>query len=109
MSVVLRKHYEEIVAHVNPQELLGQLVTRNLVTEDEQYMLLNQNFSPQRRNQLLIVILLSRDLNTSVQLFYECLKAEKNHPGHQYLANLLGPDIHETLYSSVYDNTMDGK
>ena len=105
---VLRKHYEEIVAHVNPQELLGQLVTRNLVTEDEQYMLLNQNFSPRKRNQLLIVAL-SKDSNTSVQLFYECLKAEKNHSGHQYLVDLLEPDIHEILYSSVYDNTLYGK
>ena len=95
MCAVLRKHYKEIVDYVNPQELLGQLVTRNLVTQDEQYMLLNQTFSPQKRNQLLIVVLFSKDPNTSVQLFYECLKAEKNHSGHQYLANLLEPDIRE--------------
>ena len=95
MCTILRNHYEEIVAHVNSLELLGQLVTRNLVTQDEQYMLLNQTFSPQKRNQLLIVVLISKDPNTSVQLFYECLKAEKNHSGHQYLANLLEPDIRE--------------
>ena len=95
MYAVLRKHYEEIVDHVNPQELLGQLVIHNLVTEDEQYMLLNQNFSPRKRNQLLIEVLFSKDPNTSVQLFYECLKAETNYSPHQYLADLLGPDIRE--------------
>ena len=92
---VLCKHYEEIVSHVNPEELLGQLITHNLVTVDEQYMLMNQAFSPQKRTRLLIIVLLSKDPNTSVQLFYECLKAEKHHSGHQYLARLLGPDIRE--------------
>ena len=95
MCAVLRKHYKEIVSHVNPEELLVQLVTHNLVTEDEHYMLMNQTFSPQKRNQLLIIALFSKDPNTSVQSFYECLKAEKHHSGHQYLADLLGPDIRE--------------
>ena len=114
MRTVLRKHYKEIVAHVNPQELMGQLATRNLVTLDEQYMLLNQTFSPQKRNQLLIVALFFKDSNISVQLFYECLKAEKNHSGHQYLADLLGPDIceyenqHQVTNNRVASNSSGG-
>ena len=95
MCAVLQKHYEDIVNYVNPEEILGQLMKRNLVTRDEQFMLMNQNFSPQKRNQLLIIALFSKDPNTTVQLFYECLKAEENHNGHQYLAGLLGPAIRE--------------
>lgn len=93
--MILRKHYEEIVNHVSPEQLLIQLITHNLVTQEEQYMLLNQNFSPQKRTQLLLVQLSSKNPNNCVQLFCQCLRAETQHTGHQYLADLLERDIRE--------------
>ena len=92
---ILQKHYEEIVEHVNPEQLLIQLVVHNLVTPSEQYMMLNPAYPPQKRTQLLLSILPSKDPNTCVRSFYECLRAEKQHSGHEYLADLLEPDIRE--------------
>ena len=104
---ILQKHYEEIVEHVNPEQLLIQLVAYNLVTPSERHMMLNQNYSPQKRTQMLLSILPSKDPNTCVELFYKCLRAEKEHSGHKYLADLLEPDIHE--YENQHPVTNGGE
>ena len=93
MCAIIKKHYEEIVSHVNPEQLLVQLKPRGLVTVEEEYMLLNANFSPQKRTKLLLCNLHFKNPNNSVFLFHECLRKEKEHSGHQYLADLLEPDI----------------
>ena len=93
MCAILKKHYAEIVSHVNPEQLLVQLKPRGLVTAEEEYMLLNANFSLQKRTKLLLLHLHFKNPNNSVLLFHECLREEKEHSGHQYLADLLEPDI----------------
>ena len=95
VCAIIKKHYEEIVNHVNPEQLLVQLRPRGLVTQEEEYMLLNTFYSPQKRTKLLLLSLHFKNPNNSVLLFYECLRAEKEHSGHEYLADLLEPDIHE--------------
>ena len=55
MSFIICKHYEEIVEHVNPEQLLVQLKTRDSLTREEEYMLLNSNYTPQKRTKLLIL------------------------------------------------------
>ena len=96
VSTIVKKHYAEILSHVNPEKLLVQLKVCDLVTQEEEYMLLNANFSPQKRTRLLLLHLLSKDdPNDSVLLFYQCLRVEKEHSGHQYLADLLETDIRE--------------
>ena len=94
-SVIFRKHYEEIVEHVNPEQLVVQLMSRNLITSEERHMLMNDNFTPQKRTKLLILQLCSKNPNTCARIFYECLRAEKEHMGHNYLADLLEEDICE--------------
>ena len=93
MWAIIKKHYAEIVRHVNPEQLLVQLKPRGLVTVEEEYMLLNANFSPQKRTKLLLLNLHFKNPNNSVLLFHECLREEKEHSGHQYLADLLEPDV----------------
>ena len=95
VCAILKKHYEAIVNHVNPEQLLVQLRPRGLVTPEEEYMLLNANYSPQKRTKLLLLSLHFKNPNNSVLLFHECLKDEKEHSGHEYLAGLLEPDIRE--------------
>ena len=93
VCAIIRKHYEKIVNHVNPEQLLVQLESRGLVTAEEQYMLLNTNFSPQKRTKLLLLHLHSKNPNNAILLFHECLRAENEHSGHQYLADLLESDV----------------
>ena len=95
MISILLNRFKEIIEHVNLEELVVQLATRCLLTVDEQYMLTNLAFSPQNRNKRLLIILQSKDPRTCVQLFYECLRAEEEHSGHKYLADLLESDIRE--------------
>jgi len=83
------------VEHVNPEQLLVQLKTRDLLTREEEYMLMNSNYTSQKRTKLLILQLYSKNPNNYVKLFYECLRDETQHSGHQYLADLLEPNIHE--------------
>ena len=90
--------------HVNPEQLLVQLKTRGLVTPEEEYMLLNSNFSPQKRTKNYLLQLCSKDPNNCVQLFYQCLRAETEHSGHQYLANLLEPEMHRYECQSQLQN-----
>ena len=89
----LQKHYAVIVEHVDPEQLLVQLKTHDLVTSDEEYMLLNTNFSRQRRTKLLLQRFCSKNPINSIQLFYQCLREEKQHSGHKYLADLLEQDV----------------
>ncbi|XP_065884455.1 uncharacterized protein [Dysidea avara] len=89
----LQKHYIEIVEHVDPEQLLLQLKTHDLLTPDEEYMLLNTNFSLQKRTKLLLQRFCSKNPTNSVQLFYQCLREEKQHSGHKYLADLLEQDV----------------
>ena len=90
---IIKKHYAEIVSNVNPEQLLVQLNVCDLVTKEEEYMLLNVNFSPQKRTKLLLLSLHFKNPNNSALLLYQCLRVEKQQPGHQYLADLLEPDI----------------
>ena len=90
---ILQKHYKEIVNHVNPEQLLVQLKTNGLVTTEEEYILMNSDLTPQKRTKLLLIQLQFKDPSNCIQLFYQCLRAEKEHSGHQYLADLLEPDI----------------
>jgi len=82
-----------IVEHVDPEQLLVQLKAHDLVTPDEEYMLLNGYFSHQKRTKLLLQRFCSKNPMNSVQLFYQCLREEKQHSGHQYLADLLERDV----------------
>ena len=82
VATILKKHYTEIVSHVNPEQLLVQLKPCGLVTEEEEYMLLNANFSPQKRTKLLLLNLHFKNPNNAIPLFYECLRAENEHSGH---------------------------
>jgi len=81
------------VQHVDPEQLLVQLKAHDLVTPDEEYMLLNANLSPQKQTKLLLQCLCSKNPVNSVQLFYRCLREETHHGGHQYLADLLEQDV----------------
>ena len=101
------KHYAEIVSHVSPEQLLVELKRRSLITEEEEYMLLNCNFSPQKRTKLLLLHLHIKNPNNAILLFYECLRAEKERTGHQYLSGLLEPDICEfqSQYQASNSNT----
>ena len=103
---ILRKRYKEIVEHVNPEQLMVQLITRNLITSEEGHMLMNDKYTPQKRTKLLILQLFSKNPNTSIQLFCECLRAEKEHTGHEYLADLLEEDIcaHESQQQQATHN-----
>ena len=91
----LQKHYAKIVEHIDPEQLLLLLKTHDLVTSDEEYMLLNNNLSPQRRTKLFLQRFCSKNPKNSVWLFYQCLREEKQHSGHKYLADLLEQDVYD--------------
>ena len=95
VSAIIKKHYAVILSHVNLEQLLVQLKVYDLVTQEEEYMLLNANFSLQKSTKLLLLCLHSKDPINSILLFYQCLRVQKEHSGHQYLADLLEPDIRE--------------
>jgi len=93
LATPIQKHYAAIVENVDPEQLLVQLKTHDLVTPDEEYMLLNANLPPQRRTKLFLQRLCSKDPVKSVLLFYQCLKRETHHSGHEYLATLMEQDV----------------
>ena len=107
VSIIIKKHYAVILSHVNPEKLLVQLKICDLVTQEEEYMLLDANFSPQKRTKLLLLSLHSKDPNNSVLLFYQCLRVEKEHSGHQYLADLLESDIRKS--ENGHNNDQNGQ
>jgi len=72
-----------------------QLKAHGLVTTEEESMLLNPNYSPEKCTTLLLSLLRSKNPNNYVQLFYQCLRAETQYLEHQNLADLLEHDMCE--------------
>ena len=83
---LFKQHCRVIMRNLNVEVLLPHLIENNLLTQDE-YQELNRSKEPPQRYFLLSV--LPRKGRNAFKAFLNCLKAEKEHLGHQELVELL--------------------
>ena len=82
----LTQYYMAIIANLNVKTLLPHLIKERLLTLDKQEQLESMSSYDQSRYLLRI---LQRKGNSGFKRFLKCLKEEKEHLGHEYLANCL--------------------
>ena len=83
---LFKQHCRVIMRSLNMGELLPHLIANNLLTQEE-YQELNRSKELPQRYFLLSV--LPRKGKNAFKAFLSCLKAEKEHLGHQELVELL--------------------
>lgn len=90
----LRQNYNTIIANLNVKTLLPHLIKERLLTLDEQEQL--ESKLPYDQSRYLLRIL-QRKGKGGFKLFLKCLKEEKEHLGHEYLAGCLSPSSREPI------------
>ena len=78
---------EEFFKYLNVDELIQHLKTRQLLTEAEEATL--SSADRRHASEKLIFGILPSKSPDAFLLFYEALKCEKKHKGHQYLVQLI--------------------
>ena len=79
---------EEFFKYLNVEELIPHLKTRKLLTKAEE-AILNSNTDRCLANKKLIWEILPSKSPDAFLLFFQALKCEKNHKGHQYLVKVI--------------------
>ena len=86
---LLKQHFEVVMQNLSIEALLPQLLKNNLLTQSEYQELDCVKETSRKQNQYFLLIVLPRKGKNAFKVFLECLKAEKDHLGHQELAELL--------------------
>ena len=87
LAARVKVHYPEFLAYLNPLELMPHLWKERLLTASDREKLLGGSL----RSQKAFTVLQSLKCTgrNAYSRFLRCLRAEKNHMGHAYLASLL--------------------
>ena len=94
----LRQHYDTIIAHLNVKTLLPYLIKECLLTLDEQEQLQSKWLTAcDQSHHLLLILQRKGNSGNGFKRFLKCLKEEKEHLGHKYLADLLGLSSQEPI------------
>ena len=85
---------ELVMKHFNPEllnfpTLIPVLNKYYLLTQDDNYILMNPLLSPTKRANALVYMILPSKGPEAFTLFFKCLQEEKEHMGHHELAKLL--------------------
>lgn len=89
-AIVFSK-FEEFFTYLNPEELIPHLKTWQLLTEAEEAKLSSITDRSLANKKLILEILPSKSPDAFL-LFFQALKCEKNHKGHQDLVHLIQQD-----------------
>ena len=87
-SGLLKKHQPELVQYIHLQSLFPYLIHENLLTGDEQEMLLNTQFT-ERKRILKLLALVEKKGKDGFESFLKALEEEPEHLGHKELVTLL--------------------
>lgn len=87
LAARVRAHYPEFRACLNPLELMPHLWKERLLTASDREKLLGGSLRSQKA--LTILQSLKSTGQNAYSRFLKCLRAEKSHEGHAYLASLL--------------------
>ena len=79
---------EQFFKYLNVEELMPHLKTRKLLTEAEEVKLSSITDRSLANTKLIFEILPLKPPDAFL-LFFQALKCEKNHKGHQYLVHLI--------------------
>ena len=87
LAARVKVHYPELLAYLNPLELMPHLWKERLLTASDREKLLGGSL----RSQKAFTVLQSLKCTgrNAYSRFLRCLRAEKNHEGHAYLASLV--------------------
>lgn len=83
---LLKDNYDDFLQNVNLDALLPDLIKNSLLTLSESQELQCYKEMHRRQNQHFLLNVLPRKGRNGFKLFMKCLKAEKEHLGHRYLA-----------------------
>ena len=83
---------EEFFKYLNVEELIPHLKMQQLLTEAEEAKL-NSSADRHHANKKLILEILPSKSPDAFLLFYEALKFEENHKGHQDLVKLIQQEL----------------
>ena len=87
-SGLLKKHQPELVRFIDLQSLFPYLIRENLLTRDEQEILLNTQFTRTEHN-LKLLALVEKKGKYGFESFLKALEEEHDHKGHEALVTLL--------------------
>ena len=79
---------EEFFKYLNVEELIPHLNTQQLLTKAEEAKLSSSTDRSLANKKLILEILPSKSPDAFL-LFFQALKCEKNHKGHQYLVKVI--------------------
>ena len=82
------QHYNEISKALNPTELMPLLLMEHLLDFNEKSLLLGDSISSYEKSCYILKSLEAKG-PLAHSKFLSCVKAEKNHMGHEYIATLL--------------------
>jgi tetratricopeptide (TPR) repeat protein len=86
----INRHRDEITRALNPVELMPQLSKEMILDFNETSVLLADSKSTCEKSRYILQCLEVKDPSQSVySKFLSCIKAERNHMGHAYIASLL--------------------
>lgn len=85
----LKENYKIILQNLNLNELLPHLVENGLLTPRESQEIDRDKAVPLTQNQHFLLYVLPQKGRDAFDMFIKCLKAEKDHLGHQDLVKIL--------------------
>ena len=84
----VNQYHEEILGALNPIQLMPLLLKEQLLDFSEKSLLLGDSKSTYEKSCHILQSLEAKD-HSAYSKFLSCIKAEKNHMGHEYIASLL--------------------
>ena len=91
IHAIVHSKSEEFIKYLNVKELIQHLKTQQLLTEAEEATLSSSADRRHASKELIFEILPSKSPDAFL-LFFQALKCEKNHKGHQDLVHLIQQD-----------------
>ena len=85
----LKENYKIILQNLNLNALLPHLVQNHLLTQKECQEIDRDKDVPLRQNHYFLLYVLPQKGRDAFTVFMKCLKAEKEHLGHQDLVKIL--------------------
>ena len=84
----VNQYYEEIIRALNPIQLMPLLLKEQLLDSSEKSLLLGDSKSTYEKSRYILHSLEAKG-PSAYSKFLSCIKAEKSHMGHEYIASML--------------------
>ena len=88
IATKVNQHYDEISGALNPIQLMPLLLKEELLDSNEKSILLEDSKSTSEKSHYILQCLETKG-PSAYSKFLNCIKAERNHMGHEYITSLL--------------------